>query len=482
MKPQLKNLLSDKNIEIYSLVYIIIPYLIFAFGWLKLPLAFILSVLIAISAFLYTKELYNRKVFLQNKNLKYFLITIVILLVWCLLSGMGGFGFQNNPDWEKNNAIFHDLFLYKWPVIYKDYSLVYYLGYYLPIGLVMKLFGWNTGYLFSLLWGFSGLMLVVYWLKRLSGSFSPLIILFFVFFSGLDILGLIIKFSLFPDPETLSHFKHLGCIEWWADFFQFSSMTTTLFWVPQYAIQGWLLTGLVLNNIQNHNSSKNLLFLWALCIFGVPFIFLAITPIIIAGIYKTGRKKLKELFSFQNFIAAPLIVLVFMAYFTSKAFKDPCSAISDYIQNPYFIFTYLLFILMEFGLYVIVIHKYFKNDIIWNITLISMILMPLVRIGSANDFVMRGSACYLFILFVYIMKAIWQNSLKKSKKAALLIFFLIGAFTPFLEIKRSVTHYSAKVPVLSKQYSVMGLYQYRNNSQYLGDKEAFFWKHLAKKH
>ena len=108
--------------------------------------------------------------------------------------------------------------------------------------------------------------------------------------------------------------------------------------------------------------------------------------------------------------------------------------------------------------------------------------MPLVRIGSANDFVMRGSACYLFILFVYIMKAIWQNSLKKSKKAALLIFFLIGAFTPFLEIKRSVTHYSAKVPVLSKQYSVMGLYQYRNNSQYLGDKEAFFWKHLAKKH
>ena len=40
------------------------------------------------------------------------------------------------------------------------------------------------------------------------------------------------------------------------------------------------------------------------------------------------------------------------------------------------------------------------------------------------------------------------------------------AFTPFLEIKRSVTHYSAKVPVLSKQYSVMGLYQYRNNSQY----------------
>jgi len=478
MKVQLKNLFSDKNIEIFSLVYIIIPYIIFAFGWLKLPIAMVLSLLITISAVLYIKKLDNKEVYLQNKNLKYFLITILILLVWCLLSGMGGFGFQNNPDWEKNNAIFHDLFLNKWPVIYKDYSLVYYLGYYLPIGLVMKLFGWNIGYLVSFLWGFSGLILAVYWLKRLSGSFSPFIILLFIFFSGLDILGLITKFSLFPDPEGLSYFKQVGCIEWWAGFFQLSSMTTTLFWVPQYAMQGWLLTGLILNNIQNHNSSRNLLFLWALCIFGVPLVFLAIIPIIFAGIYKT--KKLKELFSFQNFIAAPFIILVFMAYFTSKAFKDPFNAMSNYMQSPYFLVIYVLFTLIEFGLYAIVIHKYFKNDVIWNVTLISMILMSFIRLGGGNEFVMRGSACYLFIFFIYIIRALWQKSLTKPEKAALAIFFVIGAFTPFLEIKRSVTHYSAEIPVLSKQYSVMELYKYRNNYQYLGDKEAFFWKYLAK--
>ena len=480
MRQKLNNFFSDRNIEIYSLIYIIIPYIIFAFGWLKFPVAIILAFLTVIAAFLYAKNLDNKEVYLQNKNLKYFLIVILILFIWCLMSGMGGFGFQNNPDWEKNNAIFHDLFLNKWPVIYKDYSLVYYLGYYLPIGFVMKLFGWNIGYLFSFTWGFLGLILAIYWLKRLSGSFSPLILLFFIFFSGLDLLGLIIKFSVFPDPETLSHFKHIGCIEWWAGLFQFSSNTTSLFWVPQYAIQGWLLTGLVLNNIQNHNSSRNLLFLWALCIFGVPFIFLAIIPIIFAGIYKNRGGKLKELFSFQNFIAAPFIILVFMAYFTSKAFKDPFNAMSDYMQSPYFIFTYLIFILMEFGLYAIVVHKYFKNDVIWNVTLLSMILMPFVRIGGGNDFVMRGSACYLFIFFIYIIRAVWQKSLKKREKAALAIFFLIGAFTPFLEIKRSVTHYSAGIPVLTEQYSVMDLYKHKNNSQYLGDKEAFFWKYLAK--
>lgn len=480
MQAAIKNLLSDKNIEICSLVYIIVPYIIFAFGWLELPIALILSTLIIISAFLYAKTLENKEVYLENKHLKYFLITVLILLVWCLLSGMGGFGFQNNPDWEKNNAIFHDLFLYKWPVIYKDYSLVYYLGYYLPTGLVMKLLGWNIGYLFSFLWGFFGLILAAYWLKRLSGSFSPLIILLFILFSGLDILGLIIRFSVLPDPETLAYFKHAGCIEWWARYFQFSSNTTSLFWVPQYAIQGWLLTGLVLNNIQNHNSSRNLLFLWALCIFGVPFIFLAIIPIIVAGIFKT--QKAKELFSFQNFIASPFIILVFMAYFTSKAFKDPFNAMSGYMQSPLYIFTYVIFVLAEFGLYALILHRCFKNDLLWNVNLIAMILMPFIRIGGGNDFVMRGSACYLFILFIYFAKALItdKEALSKLRKAALIIIFAIGAFTPFLEIKRSVINYSVKIPVLSEQYGVMDLQRYRFNNQYLGDKEAFFWKHLAR--
>jgi len=357
----MKNWLSDKNIEIASLAYIIVPYLIFALGWLKLPFGIILSGLIIFSAFLYSKNLNNTEVFLKNKNLKYFLITILILLVWCLISGLGGFGLQNNPDWEKNNAIFHDLFLNSFPVSYKDYSLVYYLGFYLPIGLIMKLFGWNIGYLFSFLWGFSGLVLAVYWLKRLSGSFSPIITLLFIFFSGLDILGLLTKFSVLNDTYMLDYFKNTKCIEWWAGFFQFSSVSTTLFWVPQYAMQGWLLTGLILHNIKNRSSCENLLFLWALCLFGVPFIFVVLIPIIFAGIYLCKSKKI---FSFQNFICSPAIIFIFGSYFTSRAFKDPASFMGNGF-SLYYIFVYILFIIFEFGLYAIILDKYYKNDLIW---------------------------------------------------------------------------------------------------------------------
>jgi len=108
-----------------------------------------------------------------------------------------------------------------------------------------------------------------------------------------------------------------------------------------------------------------------------------------------------------------------------------------------------------------------------------MILIPLFKFGGGNDFVMRGSAALLFIFFVYMAKFLFESP-NKVRKALLLLLFLIGVFTPALEISRSVANYSVKIPPLEKQFSVMDLYKYRSNNQYLGDKNAFFWKYLAK--
>jgi len=472
----MKNLLSDKNIEIASLVYIILPYLIFAIGWLKLPVGIIFCGLIIFSTILYSKNLNNTEVFLKNKNLKYFLITILILLIWCSISGLGGFGLQNNPDWEKNNAIFHDLFFNNWAVHYQDYSLVYYLGFYLPTGLIMKLFGWNIGYLFSFAWGFGGLVLVLYWIKRLSGNFSPLITLLFVFFSGLDILGLLTKFSLLNDTYMLEFFKNTKCIEWWAGFFQYSSTTTTLFWVPQYAFQGWLLTGLILHNIKNRTSCENLLFLWALCLFGVPFIFVVLIPIIAAGVYLNKGKKL---FSFQNTICTPAIIFIFGTYFSSRIFKDPSGFMGSNLNFNY-IFVYILFIIFEFGLYAIILNKFFQKDLIWKTTVSSLILLPLFKFGGGNDLVMRGSAALLFIFFIYLIKFLFGEEKAKLRKIFVIILLMIGAFTPLLEISRSITNYSVQIPRPENQLSVGDLAKYRNNNQYLGNPKAFFWKYLAR--
>jgi len=476
----LKNFFTDKKMEIYSIIYLVIPYLIFAFGWLKLPIAIILSALLVFSVYLYSKKLDNNENYFEDKkNLKFFLISLSILLIWCLFSGMGGFGYQNNPDWEKNNAIFHDLFLNRWPIFYENYSLIYYMGFYLPIGLIMKLFGWNAGYLFTFVWGFLGLSLMIYWIKRLCGSFSYMVVLLFIFFSGMDVMGLILKHVAFPQIEFMIPAKlH---IEWWAGFFQFSSHSTSLFWVPQYAIQGWLLTALIMHNIENRKSSANLLFLWALCSFGVPLVFLTITTIILAGIYIT---KAKNIFNVQNFVAAPAIVLLITLYFNSKAFKDPFMLTLGYLFNPFFIFGYVLFILLEFLLFAVIIHRYYDKNPLWNITMLSMILLPLIRVGGANELNMRGSLCYLFILFIFIARALFSENntfvLPKWRKRLLITLLCIGAVTPLLEISRSIILYTAGVPELSKQPGVMDLYYYRNNNQYLGKKDSAFFKYFAK--
>ena len=62
-----------------------------------------------------------------------------------------------------------------------------------------------------------------------------------VLFSGCDIIG-----NLLQVPRFLAQWNITQHLEWWADRYQYSSMTTQLFWVPNHALGGWLVIGLLL--------------------------------------------------------------------------------------------------------------------------------------------------------------------------------------------------------------------------------------------
>ena len=57
-----------------------------------------------------------------------------------------------------------------------------------------------------------------------------------VLFSGCDIIG-----NLLRVPHFIPHWDITQHLEWWAGRYQYSSMTTQLFWVPNHALGGWLL-------------------------------------------------------------------------------------------------------------------------------------------------------------------------------------------------------------------------------------------------
>ena len=59
-------------------------------------------------------------------------------------------------------------------------------------------------------------------------------------FSGLDVVGTVLRV-----PAAIEHWDVTKHLEWWAGRYQYSSMTTQLFWVPNHALGAWLGIGLL---------------------------------------------------------------------------------------------------------------------------------------------------------------------------------------------------------------------------------------------
>ena len=153
-----------------SLIYLALPYLIFAFGWLKPAFAAAVSAIVALGVYLAVRS--SSKPALASAALTSLRPTTILLIVlltasWVGLSGAGGYGYQSG-DYLKHNAVLKDLISQPWPVAYdlSDYQLgvavlVYALGYYLPAALVGKVIGWPSANHALFLWTLLGALLAI---------------------------------------------------------------------------------------------------------------------------------------------------------------------------------------------------------------------------------------------------------------------------------------------------------------------------------
>jgi hypothetical protein len=103
-------------LDLFSYSYLLILFLIFTFGWLRLPIS-----LLVLAVFIYLAWR-NRPALLGSFHVSVLIkpaaiISAVFLGVWVFLSGVGGYAFQN-LDFLSKNAIFRDLIQHHWPLIY----------------------------------------------------------------------------------------------------------------------------------------------------------------------------------------------------------------------------------------------------------------------------------------------------------------------------------------------------------------------------
>ncbi len=495
----------DKMIFRLSVFYIVLPILLFVSGWLKLPLAIFMALIILISMI----RLIRNGLQPAPQNLyfkKRILIFLLILLtLWVALSGIGGFSFQNS-DFNYRNAILRDLINRPWPVIY-DYShlallksnssgilggatdspyamLIYYIAFWLPAAAFGKIFGWYAANAFLFFWAFLGILLTVYYLFRILGQIKLRIVLIFIFFSGLDLVGYIQLYQ--RTPGLTEH------IEWWSGL-QYSANTTQLFWVFNQSIVIWLALLLILQ-LKN---SKSLFFLYGLLLLHGPFPFLGLLPVVLWKAYQgypLSEHWIKNQFfanlavfgrwfwqgvlravSFENLAGGISVILVTYLYFANN--RSGGSMGINQLNSNFF-----LFILLEVGVYLLLVAKNEKQSPLFWIAAGSFILIPLFRVGGSQDFCMRVSIPALFLLQLMVqkesLKILPPVSKEKAqslslylktefwpvfKKVTLVIFLLLGAFTPFTEISRSLSYTWPTYPVTEQVLHQMGL-SWQNSS------------------
>jgi hypothetical protein len=230
---------------------------------------------------------------LVRENRAKFACAALLLLAWTFLSGIGGYAFQTFDHLSRNGSLVL-LVDSPWPVV--DYSqasfpypvgFVYYFFIWLIPALAGKLFGLAAAKFALFVWAYLGVLLFYLLVTRLAtGKVSLFPAFAVVFFSGLDVLGALAT-------GRLEYLVPWSIMEYWNEWQQISSNTTSLFWVYNQALAAWLATALVLS--QENNRAVGMVL--ALAFPQAPFPALGLAPIALArvALNALGAKPLSPL-------------------------------------------------------------------------------------------------------------------------------------------------------------------------------------------
>lgn len=487
-------------------LYIALPFLIFAAGWMKIYIAIPTIIIVGYCLWKIYQEAHKMWIpeFTKDNIIKICFIVFVIAM-WVYMSGIGKFVFQNS-DHTVRNTIFNLLVERKWPV--KNYDilprnagvlqatgLIYYIGYWLPSAIVGKLFGLRVGYYAQAAWAVLGISLVYYFICEKAKKVIIWPLWIFIFFSGLDIVGVWIT------DTDVTAYVNIWHLEWWGTPYQFSSMTTQLFWVFNQAIPAWICTMLVYAQKNN----RNLVFIagCSLLTSTFPFIgiLLIITFVCLTRNYEETKSSLKvsrvekmkihigcvikDTCTIQNILGGGTIGILSFLYLKgnlSGAVKMHEDQNNFMLQNS--LPKLVLFLLLELLIFAVLLYKYNKDNKLYYFIFMMLCIIPIIKVGYGTDFCMRVSIPFLFIIMLMCMETL-QRAWKEQAYllfAGLSFVLLIGSVTPLMELKRTWTYTYQRINdgeiVYAEDYDEVEIL---NGSNFSGDIEHnFFFEYIAK--
>lgn len=399
--------------DLSILIYLYLPIIIFGFTWLKLPFGIILLVS---TTYLLIKILNNEDSLKINlkEMLVPILIVIVILLSWCVLSGLGGY-FLQSYDWQKHNVLLNDFINNKWPVHYKFQNnngvVSYYIAEYILPGLVGKIFGFNAAQFFLLLWIFLGLLFLVLsiykWVDRKNSYILLLIVGGLILFSPFiyPLNGIYATWQ----PMDSKQMGEMG--EWFSNslIIQYTSNISLLRFVFPQFVPVALSVSLWLRNRYNYKYWGA--FLAPLVLYST-FTFIGLGILMLLTIvcdWFTNKKNFpwKGVIDLRNVISL-VIMLILLLYIS-------CNILQPKPENTQMQFRFIDVWHHKIGfsifqaawlIWTLLLIKHEKRNSLIYIVSFLLFLLPFCKYGAANDLVMRVSVPSLLVLNFFVIKDI----------------------------------------------------------------------------
>lgn len=433
-------------------LYIFLPVLLFLLTWIKPIIGIPFFVLVAFGIYQSLKN--ETPVWtpsFSKRSVVYLCVGIGIIVLVVLTSGIGG-SVPQMPDHLYRNTLYKVLVDYDWPVKITAYTgsvngLTYYIGFWLPAALCAKFTSYQFGFLFQQIWAVIGLFLVWYFICERKKKLSILFLVLFFLFGGADYIGTLLTGNYFDQPGN--------SVEWYSVLYNYPSVLTEIFWAFNQAIYAWVIFVL----LQRQTTNRSLLFIWSASLLSCTLPAVGMIPFVVyQGFQNTEgdtllerlTKGIKASLTAQNAIGF-LVALLFSIYLLSnisfsanmaqsleginRSLVVENQAVSTVVAGsfkPYrwtsTLYSYLWFILIEFGLWYMVIYKSQHNKGIYWLTFVVLLVCPLIKIGYFIDFCMRASIPALFVLYEMVLDAI-DDYIEKADKIRLgmiVVLFLIA--------------------------------------------------------
>jgi hypothetical protein len=399
-----------------SILYLLIPNILFVLGWFTTPIA----VLVVVGySYLFFRE-YRKKDDAQFISGKALVVTLLVAFIWLFYSGVGGYTKQSS-DWLAHNTKFYDLYKHDWPIYFSEVGryATYYFGYYLVPALLSK---WAGVLLPTLivLWTLVGFFLSLLWLNLLLKGNLLLLLLFF-FMRG---TGQLVNYLL--------HFTSLDLQRPPVFVPSVRSVFEQSTFVPNQLIPVLICCGMLVYGLINRKKNDDLFFVITLMfIWGV---FPAISTLAIFGILTVHRFLFRDGFKEQtwgdfliNFIVPAFLFLPTFIYFLSSDGTMVKGFLFSFEPGRVILINYLIGTLVDLLLIFILVKSLNKGSGSvpgWFVyALFSVVLViSMFRLGEYNDLFYRGASPFIVILFVVILRGLAEAISNKNIPRTLLFY------------------------------------------------------------